>query len=126
MPASIDQPALANTRKYVICLIAGGVLTLAFAPFNYFFAAIISPAVLFYCWSRSAARGCFSGFLCPCSELSIAAQAFALEQLPCAHPSGRRGRRSCSCVLAMFADTTAIGNGCPAEAVEISAAAALI
>jgi len=26
----------------------------------------------------------------------------------------------------MFADTTAIGNGCPAEAVEISAAAALI
>ena len=59
MPASIDQPALANTRKYVICLIAGGVLTLAFAPFNYFFAAIISPAVLFYCWSRSTARAAF-------------------------------------------------------------------
>ena len=59
MQASVDQPALAHTGKYVICLIAGGVLTLAFAPFNYFFAAIISPAVLFYFWSRSTARTAF-------------------------------------------------------------------
>ena len=55
----MDQPALTNNVKYIICLLAGGVLTLAFAPFNFALAAIISPAVLFYCWYRSAARAAF-------------------------------------------------------------------
>jgi apolipoprotein N-acyltransferase len=59
MQAAVDQPALTNNVKYIICLLAGGVLTLAFAPFNFALAAILSPAVLLYCWYRSAARTAF-------------------------------------------------------------------
>ena len=37
-------------RQYAACLISGALLTLAFAPFNLFFLAILCPAILFYTW----------------------------------------------------------------------------
>lgn len=43
----------------VICLLAGSLLTLAFAPFDYYLAGIISPAILFYFWFKSGAREAF-------------------------------------------------------------------
>jgi apolipoprotein N-acyltransferase len=64
MQVSVDQPALANKVKYIICLVAGGILTLAFAPFNYAGAAIISMALLIYCWYRSTPGTAFTcGYL---------------------------------------------------------------
>ena len=52
----MEHTALANSWKYLVCLIAGGVLTLAFAPYNYAGVAIISTALLFYCWDHASAR----------------------------------------------------------------------
>ncbi|MGH8119937.1 MAG: apolipoprotein N-acyltransferase [Gammaproteobacteria bacterium] len=55
----MNRYALATPGKYIICLLAGGVLTLAFAPYNYTLAGIVSPLILFWCWDRSSGRQAF-------------------------------------------------------------------
>lgn len=44
---------------FLICLIAGAVLPLAFAPFDYAVIGIISPAALFFLWYKSSPRTAF-------------------------------------------------------------------
>ena len=51
-------------RQYAICLIAGALLTLSFAPYNLFFLAVLCPAVLFYFWSAlNPGRAFITGYL---------------------------------------------------------------
>ncbi len=48
----------------ILALFAGAVLPLAFAPFNFFLLAVISPALLFYCWlDINYKRAYWRGFL---------------------------------------------------------------
>lgn len=49
-------------KKYInelFCLVAGSVIPLAFAPYNYYLLAIISPACLLNIWSSSKPRDAF-------------------------------------------------------------------
>lgn len=55
---------LARYGQYLACLSAGCALTLAFAPYNLSLTAILSPAVLFWCWHGSSANKAFvQGYL---------------------------------------------------------------
>lgn len=50
--------------KDTLCLIAGALLTLSFAPFHWWIFAVISPAALAYCWQGvSVKRSFWRGFL---------------------------------------------------------------
>ena len=44
---------------FIICLIAGASLPLAFAPIGYAVIGIISPAVLFFLWYKSSPKSAF-------------------------------------------------------------------
>ncbi|HHI92989.1 MAG TPA: apolipoprotein N-acyltransferase [Gammaproteobacteria bacterium] len=48
-----------NIRQYVVPLLAGAALPLAFAPVDLFPFAIIMPAILFYFWLRASPRQAF-------------------------------------------------------------------
>jgi len=53
-----------NIRQYVIVLLAGASLPLAFSPVDFFPLAVLMPAVLFYFWLRSSPRQAFTiGYL---------------------------------------------------------------
>ena len=43
-------------KALVMCFVAGGLLVLAFAPFNFYFLAFISLAILFYLWAGGAPK----------------------------------------------------------------------
>lgn len=48
----------------ILALFAGAILPLAFAPFNFFLLAVISPACLLYCWlDINSKRAYWRGFL---------------------------------------------------------------
>ncbi len=46
-------------KHFIICLIAGAALPLAFAPIDYAVIGIISPAVLFFLWYKSSPKSAF-------------------------------------------------------------------
>jgi len=47
-----------------ICLLAGALMTLAYAPYNIFFVAIVCPAILLIIWSNSSpAKAFWNGYL---------------------------------------------------------------
>lgn len=46
-------------KYFIICLIAGAALPLAFAPIDYAVIGIISPAVLFFLWYKSSQKSAF-------------------------------------------------------------------
>ena len=46
-------------KHFIICLIAGASLPLAFAPIGYAVIGIISPAVLFFLWYKSSPKSAF-------------------------------------------------------------------
>ena len=46
-------------KNFIICLIAGAVLPLAFAPTDYAIIGIISPAVLFFLWYKASPKSAF-------------------------------------------------------------------
>jgi len=48
-----------NIRQYVIALLAGASLPLAFSPIDFFPFAVLMPAVLFYFWLRASPRQAF-------------------------------------------------------------------
>src|SRR3989338_9475988 len=51
---------LLTQRKYfLLSLLAGALLPLAFAPFNFFILAFLAPALLGMCWWQSDAREAF-------------------------------------------------------------------
>ena len=43
-------------KALAICFVAGGLLVLAFAPFNFYILAFISLAILFYLWAKGAPK----------------------------------------------------------------------
>lgn len=57
----------------LMSLLAGGLLAFAFAPFNYYWLAIISPAVLYYCWQqfKSPRQAFFLGWVFGVGEFSV-------------------------------------------------------
>ena len=45
-----------SLRALAVCFVAGGLLVLAFAPFNFYILAFISLAILFYLWAKGAPK----------------------------------------------------------------------
>lgn len=61
MQRHLKSPLLAHA---VICLLAGAATTLAFAPYSFSYIAIVTIAVLFYCWSTEKPGTAFiTGYL---------------------------------------------------------------
>ena len=55
MPVLVNNPVAGG----VLCLLAGTLVPLAFAPYDIYLLAFISPAILFALWSRHTARWAF-------------------------------------------------------------------
>jgi apolipoprotein N-acyltransferase len=58
------KPFLTAIKSELLCLIAGGLLTLAFAPFHIWLFAFICPAVLLWHWQTASAKRSFTQGLC--------------------------------------------------------------
>ena len=43
-------------KALAMCFFAGGLLVLAFAPFNFYYLSFISLAILFYLWAGGAPK----------------------------------------------------------------------
>jgi len=46
-------------KHSIVCLISGATLPIAFAPFNFYLIAVISPSILFFYWLRSKSQSAF-------------------------------------------------------------------
>jgi apolipoprotein N-acyltransferase len=81
---------LNRTRAhYLLAVVAGAALPLAFAPFELFFVAPLSYAALLYVWTDAAPRRALGlSFAWGCASFGL-----GTYWTPCAHHRRRRSRR---------------------------------